>query len=89
MIFYHGTTRLAWEKIQKEGVLWGIRSNHPNRSTSLASRKDIAGQFGDYILEVEYEPGTSDDCGPFDDYKTGCWQFRTFKPIPIENIKKC
>lgn len=24
MIFYHGTSKDNWGKIQKEGVLWGI-----------------------------------------------------------------
>ena len=65
MTFYHGTTEENWEKIQKEGVLWGYntyldKNGKPYRSyryTYMSPDIDVAKGFGDgVILEVEYEP---------------------------------
>ena len=79
MIFYHGTSEEAWEKIQSEGVLWGMPE--PNctteiieRYTYLTPKIEIAQGIGrgSVILEVEYEPrgiGVKDkDGNAYDNY---------------------
>lgn len=86
MKFYHGTTKKVWNLIQEEGLLYG-RTKEKHRSTSLYTRKDLAAQWGDVILEVEYEPGQQDEFGPFDTWTKSCWQFRTYQPISIQNIR--
>lgn len=83
MIFYHGTTEENWQKIQQEGILWGIR-NTPSRCTYLAIERKHTEQYGCVILGVEYDPvGHSQN----NNYVDGCWQFRVYDPIPIEHIE--
>ena len=92
MIFYHGTSKENWAKIQKEGVLWGRRfivdeNRNPikevDRCTYLAVDKEEANCYGDIVLRVEYDPFNS----KHNNYKEGCWQVRVYEPIQIENIK--
>jgi len=99
MIFYHGTSLKNWNKIQKEGVLWGGNTYHKTngkkgyRYTYLTPEIDIAKGYGDVILEVEYKPIGIDGRG-IDNYGFNppkgqtCWQFSVFMPIKIENIKR-
>jgi hypothetical protein len=88
MKFYHRTTTDNWEKIQKEGVLWGIGMSY--RHTYLAPY-DWGESYGDVLLEVEYEP--TDVIG-IDNYGFDpplgeiCVQFSVFVPISLEHIKK-
>ena len=82
MKFYHGTTKENWKKIQKEGVLWGVR-DAPMRCTYLAVDKDEAKCYGDIILEIEYTPKK----GKMNNYIDDCWQFRVYEPIPTDCIK--
>lgn len=56
MIFYHGTTKENWKRIQDEGVLFGIRKFAKNRATYLATDIDEAKQYGEILLQVEYNP---------------------------------
>lgn len=62
MIFYHGTTAKNWEKIKKEGVLWGVRKVeglNPSRCTYLAIDKENARYNQDkpeVLLKVSYDP---------------------------------
>lgn len=66
MKFYHGTSEENWQKILKEGVLWGVRhvlnsdgsistTNQPSRCTYLAVDLEEAKQYGEVILEVDYD----------------------------------
>jgi len=81
MIFYHSTSQLNWERIQTEGVLWGIR-NAPSRCTYLAVEKQNVKPSMDVILKVEYEPKAGSD-----NYVTGCWQIRVYDPIPLSDVE--
>jgi hypothetical protein len=65
--FYHGTSRLALQEMQKEGVLWGKGRSYRSRVrftllpferyTYLSPDPNIARRFGaGVLLEVEYEP---------------------------------
>jgi RNA:NAD 2'-phosphotransferase (TPT1/KptA family) len=83
MIFYHGTSKENWEQIQKEGILFGKR-NAPSRCTYLAVDIDEARQYGDILLEVEYDPSIHPT---ENNYISDCWQIRVYEPIPIEQIK--
>lgn len=87
MKFYHRTTTENWEKIKKEGILWGIGMSY--RHTYLSP--DIFDKsYGDIILEVKYEPKGP----PFDNYGFNppkgqhCWQFSVFVPIDISEVKR-
>jgi len=100
MIFYHGTTKKKWRLIKKEGVLWGYNI-HKNldgttykgyRYTYLTPDITIASDYGDMMLEVEYDPvgvdGTGTDNYGFDPPEGQiCWQFSVFIPIPISKVK--
>ena len=93
MIFYHGTTKEAWAKIQQEGVLWGRRwiidnagtkIKEVDRCTYLALNLEEAKCYGDTVLQVEYDPNTSKR----NNYIEGCWQVRVYEPIILQHIKK-
>lgn len=80
LVWYHGTTNDALKKIQQEGVLFGVR-NTPSRCTYLAAELSTAKQYGDVILQVNYNPSGGDN-----NYCDDCWQMRVYEPIPIKNI---
>ena len=82
MIFYHGTSLDNWKKIQREGVLWGIRKA-PSRCTYLAVDREDVKRYGDIVLQVEYTPKVRDD-----NYFDGCWQCRVYVPITLKNIEQ-
>ena len=92
MVFYHGTTEDNWKKIQNEGVLWGRRGiiqddgsiKEVDRCTYLAIEKEEAKEYGDILLQVEYNPFKS----IHNNYKEGSWQIRVYEPISITNISK-
>lgn len=94
MIFYHGTNQGAWEKIQKEGVLFGKRAVFDKEfkrlynispCTYLTPDVEEAKCYGDILLEVEYDPFKN----PVENnYVEGCWQFRVYEPIPIKDVKQ-
>ena len=92
MTFYHGTSENNWKEIQKEGVLWGRRGiiqedgtvKEVDRCTYLALEKEEAKEYGDVLLQVEYDPFKSSH----NNYKEGCWQVRVYEPIPLQNIIK-
>jgi len=99
-VYYHGTTKENWNKIQKEGVLWGYNvyknpdgtSYKSYRYAYLTPYKEVAEKYGDVLLEVEYEPVGVDGRG-IDNYGFDppegqtCWQFSVFVPIPLNKIK--
>ena len=96
MKFYHGTTEENWERIVDEGVLYGRRyivdgeTRNPitelERCTYLAVDPEEANNYGDVLLEVEYNPYKKDArCNHFEE---GCWQLRVYEPIEIKNIKR-
>ena len=94
MIFYHGTSKENWEKIQQEGVLYGrryitdengVRLKEVDRCTYLAVDLEEAKYYGDIILQVEYNPLKHKTKN---NYAEGCWQVRVYEPIPLSAIKK-
>ena len=84
MKFYHWTTKKNREKIKSEWVLRWVR-DAPSRCTYLAVDKEEAKQYGEIVLEVEYEPSKH---SKENNYYEWCWQVRVYEPIPIENIKE-
>ena len=84
MIFYHGTTEENWNKIQNEGVLYGIREA-PSRVTYLTDTIEEAKQYGDVILEVEYDPYLHKE---LNNYVPEYWQVRVYEPIKLKNVKR-
>lgn len=83
MIFYHGTTEENWKRIQEKGVLFGVREFAKSRVTYHATDIDEAKQYGEVLLQVEYNPLEHQD---MNNYVDGCWQIRVYEPIKIENI---
>ena len=96
MIFYHGTTKENWEKIQKEGILWGGDTYHKTgkgyRYTYLTPEIEVAKKINsEIILEVKYDPvgvnGEGIDNYGFDPPPgQTCWQFCVFIPIPLLKV---
>lgn len=93
MVFYHGTSKENWNKIQKEGILYGRRFviddngniiKELDRCTYLAIDLKEAKCYGDVVLQVEYNPLSS----KHNNYKEGCWQVRVYEPIPLSNVIK-
>ena len=85
MKFYHGTSKDNWNKIQEEGVLFGIRKLAKSRATYLTTDIDEARQYGEIILQVDYNPSEHPD---MNNYCDGCWQCRVYEPIALTNIRK-
>lgn len=94
MIFYHGTSKENWRKIQQEGVLYGrryitdengCRIKEVDRCTYLAVDLDEAKCYGDIILQVEYDPLKHNSKN---NYIEGCWQVRVYEPILLQDIKQ-
>jgi hypothetical protein len=90
MKFYHGTSKENWNKILKEGVLFGRLPNpnakyNPSRCTYLATDIEEAKCYGDIVLEVEYNPFLH-SC--LNNYIEGCWQLRVYEPIELKNIRQ-
>lgn len=92
MTFYHGTSEENWNAIQEEGILYGRRYiidkkgniiKEVDRCTYLAVDLDEAKQYGDIILQVEYNPFLNPKKN---NYMKGCWQLRVYEPIEIKNI---
>ena len=93
MTFYHGTSEDNWKTIQEEGILYGRRYVLKNdgsidyecdRCTYLAVDLEEAECYGDVVLEVEYDPFSSEH----NNYIEDCWQVRVYEPIPIDKIKR-
>ena len=104
MKFYHGTSEEKWKAIQEEGILFGRRyvtdnkgniTKEVDRCTYLATDIEEAQQYGDIVLEVEYNPYNDkgivkkDKRGiPINNYIPNCWQVRVYEPIPLTDIKQ-
>ena len=87
MKFYHWTTQKNWEKIKSEWCLWGVREFewlNAWRCTYLAVDVNEAKQYGDIVLEVEYNPKENPR---YNNYCKWCWQLRVYEPIPIDKIR--
>lgn len=88
-IFYHGTSKENWKKIQKEGILWGIGNSY--RYTYLTPEIEVAEKYGDVILQVKYKPtgiNGIDNYGFNPPEGQTCWQFSVFVPIELKNVKQ-
>lgn len=81
--WYHATSEPNWQKIQEEGILWGVR-NAPSRCTYLAKNvlDVVDGKYGEVILEVEFDPKNDKP----NNYQPDAWQCRVYSPIPISRI---
>ncbi len=96
MKLYHGTSKENWEKIQKDGYLFGKRSEAdrnkfggPEYCNYLSKKKGMAQPYGGVMLVVEWAFGQVDDEDePVDSYKKDSWQSMVYIPIPIKNIEK-
>ena len=94
--FYHGTSMENWNKIQEEGVLFGVRQvlnndgtvctkYRPSRCTYLACDIEEAKCYGEVVLEVEYDVLKNRDKN---NWAPDCWQVRVYEPIKTEKIKR-
>lgn len=92
-IFYHGTSLENWNKIKKEGILFGKREYIDksgnivklDRCTHLAVDKEEAECYGEVLLEVKYNPYVDK---PNNNYHPNCWQIRVYSPIPLSKVKR-
>ena len=84
MIWYHGTSKECWKKIQAEGVLFGVRGFGANRCTYLAADIQEAKCYGEIVLQVDYDPFRHKKKN---NYVDGCWQMRVYEPIPLNKIE--
>lgn len=94
--FWHRTDLAAWEKIQAEGVPWGVPRpelsgplpfrEHLTRRTYLSRDRtlvdDLVLLLGDVLLEVKYEV----DRRPARDLDNGHVVI-AFNPIPISQVR--
>ena len=82
MKFYHGTNKHGIKEIKKQGYLLHKRASKmfPNMSpcTYLARDKKEAEQYGEIILEVNYDPTKNPK---MNNYQKGAWQCRVYEPI--------
>ena len=89
MRFYHGTNKFGLQAIQKQGFLlhkrvilddFGEPSKifKPSPCTYLAVDIEEAKQYGDIILEVEYNPHKNPE---MNNYQKDAWQVRVYEPI--------
>lgn len=88
MKFYHWTTKSSREKIQAEWYLRGVRERlhglTPSRCTYLAVNLEEAKEYGEIVLEVDYNPYKH---RRENNYMPWCWQVRVYEPILLENLK--
>lgn len=78
MILYHGTNKYGLEETVKQGYLLCKRGKGRSPCTYLAVNLEEAKQYGDIILEVEYDPSKNPE---MNNYQEGCWQCRVYEPI--------
>ena len=87
MKFYHGTNKHGLKEIKKQGYLLhkrvildddGKPLFNPSPCTYLAVDIKEAKQYGDIILEVEYDPYKTPE---MNNYQKGAWQIRVYEPI--------
>ena len=83
MKFYHGTSEDNWNKIQEEGILFGKRELAKSRCTYLTTNINEAKQYGEVLLQVDYDPSEHPD---MNNYCDGCWQCRVYEPIALTSI---
>lgn len=78
MIFYHGTNKDGLEESLSQGFLLHKRSGNASPCVYLAVDEDEAKNYGDVVLEVEYDPEINKS---MNNYVDGCWQLRVYEPI--------
>ena len=82
--WYHGTTKEIFNKIKKDGVLYGFHKSG-KRFTTLSLDKEEANFYGDVLLAVTYNPVEdliNNDYGPHS------LDLKVFSPIPMSNVKR-
>ena len=96
MKFYHGTDKEGLEETKKQGYLLHKRvilnddgtvceMFNPSPCTYLATDLAEAKQYGDVILEVEYDPFKNPK---MNNYQKDAWQLRVYEPIYKYEILK-
>lgn len=83
-VWYHGTSKRAWQRIRKEGALWGVHKNG-SRFTYLALEKEEADCYGDITLKVEYD--AVEDIRD-NNFYPDCLEVKVINPIKISKIKR-
>lgn len=82
MKFYHGTSKHGLKETKKQGFLLHKRTNKmfPTMTpcTYLAVDINEAKEYGDIILEVEYDPHKNPE---MNNYQKDSWQVRVYEPI--------
>lgn len=81
MKFYHGTNEYGFENTKKQGFLLHerkIEGYNPEPCVYLATDPEEAKNYGDIVLEVEYDPYKNPKKN---NYQEGCWQVRVYEPI--------
>jgi len=82
MKLYHGTDKFGLSETQKQGYLLHKRANilFPSMSpcTYLATTIKEARQYGDIVLEVDYDPNENPK---MNNYNPDSWQVRVYEPI--------
>ena len=89
MKWYHGTNQYGLEEIKRQGYLLYQRNvldkngkpsktYKPSPCTYLAVNKEGARQYGNIVLEVEYNPTKNPK---MNNYNPDSWQIRVYEPI--------
>jgi len=83
-IWYHGTTKEAFKKIQRDKVLWGVQPNG-KRFTYLCLDKEEADAYGEITLRVDYDPVMDLDNNNFN---PDSLDMKVTSPIPVTSVKR-
>ena len=86
-VWYHGTSESAFQKIQKEGKLWGKHSNG-RRFTYLCLNKEEADMYGDITLRVVYDPTLDLENNNFSPDSLEMGEIKVASPIGISNVRR-
>lgn len=89
MKFYHGTNQHGLEETQKQGFLLHKRVidvfKNVSPCTYLTPLLSVAKDYGDIVLEVEYDPYKNPE---MNNYTLGSWQVRVYEPIQTWRVVK-
>lgn len=95
MNFYHGTNKFGLAETEKQGFLLHKRvvldkdgnlskMYKPDPCVYLTDDLKIAKQYGEIIIEVDYDPFKNPR---MNNYCDNCWQFRVYEPIKNWKVK--
>lgn len=84
MKYYHGITLKAYIQMLEDECLFGRTSTNICGCIYLTVDEKKAEEYGEIILEVEYDPSLNEKQNDYWDKRC---QLRVYESIPIENIK--